>query len=182
MTSHKQVVYQSQLDHKSKLLLRRRTRKRFNPRIFIDRIIETTAILSLLFTGFAGVGATGCWGIEIATSSQYWQHLNSKIELLEQHHQDYLQSQQELIPEIAQNCTSFIQEIHALRLLIHRGAGECRKYLLTLQVNRSQASRSNIKRSHLNAIAQRLLMRKHYAEEPFFAAGLESGASSSKFL
>ncbi|MCW5319234.1 hypothetical protein GTQ43_38295 [Nostoc sp. KVJ3] len=74
MTSHKQVVYQSQLDHKSKLLLRRRTRKRFNPRIFIDRTIETTAIISLLFTGFAGVGATGCWGMEIATSSQYWQH------------------------------------------------------------------------------------------------------------
>ncbi|MCW5318038.1 hypothetical protein GTQ43_32535 [Nostoc sp. KVJ3] len=74
MTSHKQVVYQSQLDHKSKLLLRRRTRKRFNPRIFIDRTIETTAIVSLLITGFAGVGATGCWGMEIATSSQYWQH------------------------------------------------------------------------------------------------------------
>jgi hypothetical protein len=73
MTNHKQVVYQSQLDHKSKLLLRRRTRKRFNSRIFIDRIIETTAIVSLLFTGFAGVGATGCWGIEIATSSHYWQ-------------------------------------------------------------------------------------------------------------
>ncbi|MHC5918182.1 MAG: hypothetical protein ACYTXE_46140, partial [Nostoc sp.] len=74
MTSHKQVVYQSQLDHKSKLLLRRRTRKRFNPRIFIDRTIETTAIISLLFTGFAGAGATGCSCMEIATSSQYWQH------------------------------------------------------------------------------------------------------------
>lgn len=55
-------------------LVLRRTRKRFNPRIFLDRIIETTAILSLLFTGFAGVGTTGCWGIEIATSSHYWQH------------------------------------------------------------------------------------------------------------
>ena len=74
MTNHKQVVYQSQLDHKSKLLLRRRTRKRFNPRIFLDRIIETTAIVSLLFTGFAGVGATGSWGMEVATSSQHWQH------------------------------------------------------------------------------------------------------------
>jgi hypothetical protein len=38
-------------------LVLRRTRKRFNPKIFIDRIIETTAIGSLLFTGFAGVGA-----------------------------------------------------------------------------------------------------------------------------
>jgi hypothetical protein len=56
------------------LLLRRRTRKRFNPRIFIDRIIETTAIVSLLFTGFAGAGAMGCWGMEIATSSRNWQH------------------------------------------------------------------------------------------------------------
>ena len=73
MTNHKQIVYQSQLDHKSKLVLRHRTRRRFNPRIFLDRIIETTAIISLLFTGFAGVGATGCWGIEIATSSYYWQ-------------------------------------------------------------------------------------------------------------
>ena len=65
MTNHKQVVYQSQLDHKSKLVSRRRTRRRFNPRIFLDRIIETTAIISLLFTGFAGVGAMGCWGMEI---------------------------------------------------------------------------------------------------------------------
>ncbi|MBD2649886.1 hypothetical protein [Nostoc foliaceum] len=68
------VTHQSYLpsNNKSKLVLRR-TRKRFNPRIFVDRIIETTAILSLLFTGFAGVGATGCWGMEIATSSHYWQ-------------------------------------------------------------------------------------------------------------
>lgn len=68
------VTYQSSLpsNTRNKLVLRR-TRKRFNPRIFIDRIIETTATVSLLFTGFAGVGATGCWGIEIATSSHYWQ-------------------------------------------------------------------------------------------------------------
>jgi hypothetical protein len=65
MTNHKQVVYQSQLDHKSKLVSRRRTKKRFNPRIFIDRTIETTAIISLLLTGFSGVGAMGCWGLEI---------------------------------------------------------------------------------------------------------------------
>ncbi|MFS0519836.1 hypothetical protein ACEYW6_34770 [Nostoc sp. UIC 10607] len=65
MIKHKQVVYQSQLDHKSKLVLRRRTRRRFNSRIFIDRTIETTAIVSLLITGFAGVGAIGCWGLEI---------------------------------------------------------------------------------------------------------------------
>ncbi|MEH2165339.1 MAG: hypothetical protein V7K41_01395 [Nostoc sp.] len=65
MTNHKQVVYQSQLDHKSKMVPRRRTRRRFNPRIFIDRTIETTAIISLLLTGFSGVGAMGCWGLEI---------------------------------------------------------------------------------------------------------------------
>ncbi|MBD2534118.1 hypothetical protein H6G97_33115 [Nostoc flagelliforme FACHB-838] len=65
MTNHKQVVYQSQLDHKSKMVLRRRTRRRFNPRIFIDRTIETTAIVSLLLTGFSGVGAMACWGMEI---------------------------------------------------------------------------------------------------------------------
>ncbi|WP_225226286.1 hypothetical protein [Komarekiella delphini-convector] len=32
---------------------------------FIDRTIETTVIASLLFTGFAGVGAIACWGLEI---------------------------------------------------------------------------------------------------------------------
>jgi hypothetical protein len=69
------ATYQSSLpsNTRNKLVLRR-TRKRFNPRIFLDRIIETTAIVSLLLTGFAGVGATGCWGMEIATSSQHWQH------------------------------------------------------------------------------------------------------------
>ncbi|MBD2512029.1 hypothetical protein H6G91_33190 [Nostoc muscorum FACHB-395] len=65
MTNHKQSIYQSQLDHKSKLVLRRRTKRRFNPRIFFDRIIETTAIVSLLLTGFSGVGAMACWGLEI---------------------------------------------------------------------------------------------------------------------
>ncbi|MEA5606118.1 hypothetical protein [Nostoc sp. UHCC 0252] len=69
MTNHKQVIYQSQLDHKSKLLSRRRTRRRFNPRIFIDRTIETTAIISLLFTGFAGVGSMACWGLEVIESN-----------------------------------------------------------------------------------------------------------------
>ncbi|WP_100904111.1 hypothetical protein [Nostoc flagelliforme] len=74
MTNHKQAIYQSQLDHKSKLVLCRRTKRRFNSRIFFDRIIETTAIISLLLAGFSGVGAMGCWGMEIATSSQHWQH------------------------------------------------------------------------------------------------------------
>ncbi len=60
------VTHQSYLpsNNKSKLVLRR-TRKRFNPRIFIERTIETTAIVSLLLTGFSGVGAMACWGLEI---------------------------------------------------------------------------------------------------------------------
>jgi hypothetical protein len=49
---------------RNKLVLRR-TRRRFNSRIFIDRTIETTAIVSLLLTGFSGVGAMACWGMEI---------------------------------------------------------------------------------------------------------------------
>ncbi|MHC5854428.1 hypothetical protein [Nostoc sp.] len=65
MKTHK-VTHQSSMpsNTRNKLVLRR-TRKRFNPRIFIDRTIETTAIVSLLLTGFSGVGAMGCWGMEI---------------------------------------------------------------------------------------------------------------------
>ncbi|WP_251960557.1 hypothetical protein [Nostoc commune] len=48
----------------NKLVLRR-TRKRFNPKVFINRTIETFAISSLLLTGFSGVGALACWGLEI---------------------------------------------------------------------------------------------------------------------
>ncbi|MBD2513359.1 hypothetical protein H6G91_40495 [Nostoc muscorum FACHB-395] len=60
------AAYQSSLPSNTRnKLVFHRTRKRFNPRILLDRIIETTAIVSLLFTGFAGVGATGCWGMEI---------------------------------------------------------------------------------------------------------------------
>jgi len=60
------VTHQSYLssNNKSKLVLRR-TRRRFNPKILIDRTIETTAIASLLLTCFSGVGAMGCWGLEI---------------------------------------------------------------------------------------------------------------------
>lgn len=84
MTNHKQVVYQSQLDHKSKTVLRRRTRKRFSPRIFIDRTIETTAIASLFLTSFLGVGAMGCWGMEIIETNNPniiisgWQYQKNK--------------------------------------------------------------------------------------------------------
>lgn len=60
------VTYQSSLPSNTRnKLVFRRTRKRFNPRIFIERTIETTAIISLLLTGFSGVGAMGCWGMEI---------------------------------------------------------------------------------------------------------------------
>ncbi|MDZ8070673.1 MAG: hypothetical protein RMY64_34540 [Nostoc sp. DedQUE08] len=65
MKTHK-VTHQSSLpsNTRNKLVLRR-TRKRFNPKVFIDRTIERTAIASLLLTGFLGVGAMGCWGLEI---------------------------------------------------------------------------------------------------------------------
>ncbi|WP_375511443.1 hypothetical protein [uncultured Nostoc sp.] len=65
MKIHK-VTHQSSLpsNNRNKLVLRR-TRKRFNPKVFIDRTIETTAIVSLLLTGFSGVVAMGCWGMEI---------------------------------------------------------------------------------------------------------------------
>ncbi|WP_341529958.1 hypothetical protein WKK05_11960 [Nostoc sp. UHCC 0302] len=49
----------------TKIVLRRRTRRRFNPKIFIDRTLEAAAIASLLTTGFSGVGAMACWGMEI---------------------------------------------------------------------------------------------------------------------
>jgi hypothetical protein len=65
MKTHK-VTHQSSLpsNTRNKLVLRR-TKRRFNPKVFIDRTIETTAIASLLLTGFSGVGAIGCWGLEI---------------------------------------------------------------------------------------------------------------------
>jgi hypothetical protein len=65
MKTHK-VTPQSSLSSntRNKLVLRR-TRKRFNPKVFVDRTIETTAIISLLLTGFSGVGAMACWGLEI---------------------------------------------------------------------------------------------------------------------
>ena len=65
MKIHK-VTHQSSLpsNTRNKLVLRR-TRKRFSPKVFIDLTIETTAIASLLLTGFSGVGAIGCWGLEI---------------------------------------------------------------------------------------------------------------------
>ena len=65
MKIHK-MTHQSSLpsNTRNKLVLRR-TRKRFNPRILIDRTIETFAIGSLLLTGFSGAGAIGCWGLEV---------------------------------------------------------------------------------------------------------------------
>ncbi len=65
MTNHKQIEHLYMQEPKVRLAVRRRTLRRFNPRIFVDCAIEISAIASLLFTGFAGVGAMASWGMEI---------------------------------------------------------------------------------------------------------------------
>lgn len=48
-------------EEKSKIIiLNRCNKKRFSTKTFINRTLETTALASLLFTGFAGVGALAC--------------------------------------------------------------------------------------------------------------------------
>jgi CII-binding regulator of phage lambda lysogenization HflD len=64
------------------------------------------------------------------------QQLNSKIQELEQQHQDYVQKQQNLIAAIAEICVSPMQEIQALWILIYRGEEECRRYLRSVVVKR----------------------------------------------
>jgi len=68
------------------------------------------------------------------------QQLNSKVAELEQNHQDYVRSQQNLIGAIAEICVSPIQEVQALRILVYKGEGECRRYLRSLLVNKKKAS------------------------------------------
>ncbi|MBD2730544.1 hypothetical protein H6G96_30570 [Nostoc sp. FACHB-892] len=69
------------------------------------------------------------------------QQLNSKIAVLEQQHQDYVQKQQNLIAAIAEICVSPMQEIQALRILIYRGETACRQYLRSVLVKQSQTSK-----------------------------------------
>ncbi|MCC5600856.1 hypothetical protein [Nostoc favosum] len=66
------------------------------------------------------------------------QQLNSKIQELEQQHQDYVRSQQNLIPAIAEICVSPMQEIEALRILIYRGEAACRRYLRSVLVKQRE--------------------------------------------
>lgn len=48
------------------ILQNRRAVKRFMiQQTFGDRILETITISSILIAGFFGIGALGCWGIEI---------------------------------------------------------------------------------------------------------------------
>lgn len=68
------------------------------------------------------------------------QQLNSKIQELEQQHQDYVQKQQNLISAIAEICVSPMQEIEALRILIYRGEGEYRRYLRSVLVKQRKNS------------------------------------------
>jgi hypothetical protein len=68
------------------------------------------------------------------------QQLNSKIALLEQHHQNYVRSQQNLISAIAEICVSPMQEIEALRILIYRGEAPCRRYLRSVIVKQRKNS------------------------------------------
>ncbi|WP_375466825.1 hypothetical protein [uncultured Nostoc sp.] len=69
------------------------------------------------------------------------QQLNSKIQELEQQHQDYMQKQQNLIAAIAEICISPMQEVQALRILIYRGETACRQYLRSVLVKQGQASK-----------------------------------------
>ncbi|MBD2651809.1 hypothetical protein [Nostoc foliaceum] len=69
------------------------------------------------------------------------QQLNSKIQELEQQHQDYVQKQQNLIAAIAEICVSPTQEIQALRILIYKGEAACRQYLRSVLVKQGQASK-----------------------------------------
>ncbi|MEA5603209.1 hypothetical protein [Nostoc sp. UHCC 0252] len=65
MANYKQIGHLPMQEPKVRLGVRRRTLRRFNPRIFIDRTIEVSAVVSLLFMGFAGVGSIASWGLEI---------------------------------------------------------------------------------------------------------------------
>ncbi len=65
MTNHKQIARLTTQEPKVRLVKSSRQRRRFNPKILISRTIETTVIVSVLLTGFAGVGAIACWGLEI---------------------------------------------------------------------------------------------------------------------
>ncbi|WP_375512539.1 hypothetical protein [uncultured Nostoc sp.] len=69
------------------------------------------------------------------------QQLNSKIAVLERQHQDYVQKQQNLIPAIAEICLSPMQEVQALRILIHRGEAACRPYLRSVLVKQKKTSK-----------------------------------------
>ena len=71
------------------------------------------------------------------------QQLNSKIAVLEQQHQDYVQKQQNLISAIAEICVSPIQEIQALRILIYKGEAACRQYLRSVLVKQRKTSSSS---------------------------------------
>ncbi len=66
------------------------------------------------------------------------EQLNSKIAVLEQQLQDYVQKQQNLIAAIAEICVSPMQEIQALRILIYRGEAACRQYLRSVLVKRKK--------------------------------------------
>lgn len=68
------------------------------------------------------------------------QQLNSKIAVLEQQHQDYVQKQQNLISAIAEICVSPMQEIQALRILIYKGEAACRQYLRSVLVKQKKDS------------------------------------------
>lgn len=68
------------------------------------------------------------------------QQLNSKIAVLEEQHQDYVQKQQNLISAIAEICVSPMQEVQALRILIYRGEAPCRQYLRSVLVKQRKAS------------------------------------------
>ncbi|WP_193200470.1 hypothetical protein [Nostoc sp. MG11] len=65
MTNYKQIEHLITQKPKVRLAAHRRTLKRFNPKVFIDRAIEISTFASLLMTGFAGVGAMASWGLEI---------------------------------------------------------------------------------------------------------------------
>lgn len=76
--------------------------------------------------------------------------LKFKIQELEQQHQEYVRSQQNLINAIAETCISSMQEVEALRILVCKGEAECRRYLYSLLAKRYQKEAKDAEYNHVS--------------------------------
>jgi len=82
MANHNRQItqeYQVKYNEQQYIIVRHRRIRRYRTRDLIEILLLKVTVISLLSVGFSGVGALGCWGLEIIAANSSSTSINQNI-------------------------------------------------------------------------------------------------------